>query len=156
MQRALLLAASAEAKNEVPVGALVVSSEGEIIGEGFNQPISCHDPTAHAEVVALRAAASHVDNYRLTNCTLYVTLEPCTMCCGALLHARIKRLVYAAAEPKAGAVHSHLRLLELQHTNHQVEVVSGICEEQSSLILSEFFQRRRREKKALKDSIKEG
>lgn len=150
MQHALALASKAAAENEVPVGALVVSPQGDIIGEGWNKPITEHDPTAHAEIVALRQAAESCLNYRLVDCSLFVTLEPCTMCCGAIIHARIKRLVYGAREPKAGAVHSHLKLLELEHTNHNVDIVSGVCEEQCSDILSTFFKRRREEKRALR------
>lgn len=150
MQRALTLAAAAESDNEVPVGALVVSGDGVIIGEGWNCPITSSDPTAHAEVVALRQAARAINNYRLVDCTLYVTLEPCTMCCGALIHSRIKRVVYGAKEPKAGAVHSHLQLLDLSHTNHKVDVVSGVCEEQCAYLLSAFFKRRREEKRVQK------
>jgi tRNA(adenine34) deaminase len=150
MRRALELAAIAESKNEVPVGALVVSGSGEIIGEGFNCPISSGDPTAHAEIVALRLAAKKIDNYRLIDCTLYVTLEPCTMCCGALIHSRIKRVVYGAKEPKAGAVHSHLQLLDLGHTNHNVDVLPGICENECAHMLSAFFKRRREEKRTQK------
>ncbi len=147
MQRAIELAARAEQLNEVPVGALVVSDQGEIIGEGWNQPISSSDPTAHAEIIALRKAAEFLGNYRLNNATLYVTLEPCTMCCGALIHSRIKQVVYGATEPKAGAVDSHLQLLNLDHTNHRVDVIAGVCGEECSGQLSRFFQRRRQEKK---------
>ena len=154
MQRAIQLAANAEADNEVPVGALVVSGAGEIIGEGWNSPISLHDPTAHAEIVALRNAAQSFQNYRLVDATLYVTLEPCTMCCGALIHARIKRVVYGANEPKAGAVHSQLQLLELSHTNHNVDVAAGVCESECSSMLSAFFKRRREEKRALRSEQK--
>lgn len=147
MQRALALAAIAEGMQEVPVGALVVDKNGEIIGEGWNQPISSNDPTAHAEIVAIRNAAINIENYRLVDATLYVTLEPCTMCCGALIHSRIKRVVYGASEPKAGAVASHLQLLTLEHTNHQVDVTAGVCQEECGQILSDFFRKRREQKK---------
>lgn len=150
MQQALMLAAKAEQENEVPVGALVVSEFGEILGEGWNRPIASSDPTAHAEVIALRQAAAKVANYRLVNSTLYVTLEPCMMCCGALIHARVKRVVFGACEPKAGAVNSQLQLLNLPHTNHSIEVVSGVCEQVCSNLLSAFFKRRRDEKRTLR------
>jgi tRNA(adenine34) deaminase len=153
MRQALELAAKAEQCNEVPVGALVVSEQGEIVGRGWNRPISSSDPTAHAEVVALREAAQNIENYRLVNCTLYVTLEPCTMCCGALIHARIKTLVYGATEPKAGAVKSHLQLLDLSHTNHSIDVLSGICEEECAVMLSAFFKRRREEKREIRKEL---
>lgn len=154
MQQAIELALRAEQDDEVPVGAVVVSPDGEVIGEGWNCPITTSDPTAHAEIVALRQASQRINNYRLVDCTLYVTLEPCTMCCGALLHARVKRVVYGAKEPKAGAVHSHLQLLELQHTNHNVDVDSGICESQCADMLSAFFKRRRQEKRQEKQAMR--
>jgi tRNA(adenine34) deaminase len=149
MQRALALAAQGEALGEVPVGAVIVR-DGEVLGEGFNQPISAADPTAHAEVVALRAAAQYVQNYRLPGATLYVTLEPCTMCVGALVHARIARLVYATIEPKAGAVESQSRLLESAHFNHRVAHEGGVLAAQCQHQLSHFFQCRREHFKAAK------
>ena len=121
MAKAMELAAQAAKIGEVPVGALVVH-EGQIIGQGYNQTISAHDPCAHAEIMALRQAAQMIGNYRLSGCDLYVTLEPCTMCVGAIIHARIKRLVYAATEPKAGAVVSQLQLFSLPHYKHIVQV----------------------------------
>ncbi|MCK7598199.1 tRNA adenosine(34) deaminase TadA [Microbulbifer sp. CAU 1566] len=142
MQRALELASQAAALGEVPVGAVVVL-DGEIIGEGFNQPITASDPSAHAEVVALRAAASHQENYRLPGATLYVTIEPCTMCFGTLIHARIARLVYGAAEPRAGVVASQLQLPEKTFFNHRVQVEGGVLQEQAGTLVKEFFQKRR-------------
>lgn len=146
MREALNLAQQAAQLGEVPVGALVVQGE-EIVGRGFNMPISAHDPTAHAELVALRDAAQNLGNYRLVDCTLYVTIEPCAMCAGALVHARIKRLVYGASEPKAGVVTSNLGLLDAQHFNHQIEVQAGVLVDECALLMSEFFQARRRAKK---------
>lgn len=147
MRQALALADRAASEGEVPVGAVVVDSRGEIIGEGWNRPISACDPTAHAEIVALREAAKRMNNYRLPGCTLYVTIEPCTMCAGALLHSRIERLVIAALEPKAGAVVSHGQLLDLPHGNHRVRYEVGLLAGQASETMSRFFQQRRKEKK---------
>jgi len=127
---------------EVPIGA-VVAIEGEIVGRGFNQPISSGDPTAHAEIVAIRAAAKAVGNYRLTGATLCVTIEPCLMCVGALVHARIATLVYGAVEPRTGAVVSTVRGAELPGHNHQVEVVGGIREEECRELMQAFFRDRR-------------
>jgi len=138
MRRALELARQGEALGEVPVGAVIVR-DGEIIGEGFNQPISSHDPTAHAEVVALRDASTRIENYRLINCTLYVTIEPCTMCAGSLIHARIKRLVFGATEPKSGVVGSNDNALLLPHFNHTIETVSGVLAQECSAAMSDFF-----------------
>jgi len=149
MAQALELAAQAAQIGEVPVGALVVH-EGQIIGQGYNQTISAHDPSAHAEIMALRQAAQSIGNYRLSGCDLYVTLEPCTMCVGAIIHARIQRLVYAATEPKAGAVASQLQLLLLPHYNHIVQVESGVMADESSAMLSNFFKQRRLHHKAEK------
>lgn len=143
MLRALDLAEQAAQRNEVPVGAVVVSAAGELLGEGFNQPISSADPTAHAEIVALRAAAIKTGNYRLPGSILYVTLEPCLMCAGALIHARVRRLVYAASEPKAGAVVSAFQVLDTSRVNHQVCVESGVLAEQSTRLLQNFFAARR-------------
>lgn len=145
MEQALDEAHQAEAEGEVPVGAVVVQN-GEVIARAHNRPVSACDPTAHAEMLALRAAAEHLGNYRLSGCDVYTTLEPCAMCAGALVHARIRRLVYAAADPKAGAVHSHLRLLEASHLNHRVEVVSGVLAEEAAALLQRFFALRRQEK----------
>lgn len=142
MRRALLLADQAAALDEVPVGALVVC-DGELLGEGFNQVISARDPTAHAEIVALRAAAQRVGNYRLPGATLYVTLEPCTMCVGALVHARIEGLVFAAREPRAGVVCSRGQQLAAEFYNHRVEWQEGILAEESARRLRDFFRARR-------------
>jgi tRNA(adenine34) deaminase len=142
MQRALALAGHAAARGEVPVGAVLVHA-GHIVGEGFNQPISSHDPTAHAEIVALRNAAVHVSNYRLPDTTLYVTLEPCTMCIGAMMHARVGRLVFAAREPRAGAVCSQLQLCEHQSYNHKIQWSEGVLAAESSALLTAFFKARR-------------
>ncbi|MFT5720376.1 MAG: tRNA(adenine34) deaminase [Motiliproteus sp.] len=151
MTRALALAEQGAILGEVPVGALVVL-EGELIGEGWNQPISSHDPSAHAEVVALRQASRQLQNYRLPGATLYVTLEPCTMCSGALIHARISRLVYGASEPKAGVVASRATLLSSAWFNWSPEVTGGVLAEQCSAQLSRFFAERRAEKKRKKGS----
>ncbi|MEE4301877.1 MAG: tRNA adenosine(34) deaminase TadA [Pseudomonadales bacterium] len=142
MERALALAARGAEAGEVPVGALVVR-DGEVLGEGWNQPISAGDPTAHAEIVALRAAATRVGNYRLTGATLYVTIEPCTMCAGALVHARIARLVYGAEEPRAGAVRSALAALETPGLNHRVEVTAGVAAAEAAALMTDFFRARR-------------
>jgi tRNA(adenine34) deaminase len=142
MSAALDDARRARDAGEVPIGA-VVSMNGEIVGRGFNQPIGAIDPTAHAEVVALRDAARRTGNYRLTGATLCVTLEPCLMCVGALVHARIATLVYGAAEPKSGAVASVVRGAELPGLNHRFEVISGIRESESRELLQAFFRERR-------------
>ncbi|MDC9720770.1 MAG: tRNA adenosine(34) deaminase TadA [Gammaproteobacteria bacterium] len=149
MAQAIGLATQAADIGEVPVGALVVC-DGQIIGQGYNQTISAHDPCAHAEIMALRQAAQRIGNYRLSGCDLYVTLEPCTMCVGAIIHARIKRLVYAATEPKAGAVVSQLQLFSLPHFNHLVQVESGLMANEASAMLSSFFKQRRLAHKAAK------
>lgn len=142
MSRALQLAGQAASAGEVPVGAVVVL-DGKEIGSGFNAPISGCDPTAHAEIRALRDAARRVANYRLPGATLYVTLEPCTMCVGAIVHSRVSRLVFGATEPKAGAVESARRTLEEDHLNWRVESAGGVLAVQCSGIISEFFARRR-------------
>ncbi|MGB1479312.1 MAG: tRNA adenosine(34) deaminase TadA [Marinobacter salsuginis] len=149
MNRALQLAGEASTKGEVPVGAVVVL-DGKEIGAGFNAPISGCDPTAHAEIRALRDAAARVGNYRLPDATLYVTLEPCTMCVGAIVHGRISRLVYGAAEPKAGAIESARRTLEEPHLNWDVTAVGGVLSDQCSRVISEFFSRRRAEIRRLR------
>lgn len=142
MQRALELARHAEAQGEVPVGAIIVL-EGEVIGEGWNHPISGQDSTAHAEIIALRQACQTMKNYRLPGADMYVTLEPCVMCAGALVHARIQRLVYATAEPKTGAAGSCVDVFSLPNLNHRVELVSGLLAEESSQLLRNFFRARR-------------
>jgi tRNA(adenine34) deaminase len=142
MQRAFELAREAEAEGEVPVGALIVR-DGEIVAEGFNRPISTRDPTAHAEMVALRAAAARSDSYRLTGTTLYVTLEPCAMCAGAMVHARVQRLVYAATDPRAGAAGSVLNVVQNPALNHRLEVTSGVLADDCGALLRNFFVARR-------------
>lgn len=144
MRRALALAQHAEAAGEVPVGAVVVQG-GEIIGEGWNQPIRAHDPSAHAEIVALRAAAAQRRNYRLTDTTLYVTLEPCAMCAGAIVQARVTRVVFGASDPKAGAGGSVFNLLASEKLNHRAEVDGGLMAEECAEMLRRFFQARRGE-----------
>ena len=152
MQQALDLAKRAEALNEVPVGAIVVK-DNAIVGQGFNQMITSCDPTAHAEILALRDAANTLDNYRLTDCTLYVTLEPCTMCVGAMVHSRIMRLVFGATETKAGAVVSQAQQLDAEYMNHRVVYTGGVCADESSSLLSGFFARRRQEKQREKNKV---
>lgn len=142
MQLALEQARLAAARDEVPVGALLVR-DGELIGAGHNQPISACDPTAHAEIVALRAAAAACANYRLPGSTLYVTIEPCSMCVGAMMHARVGRLVYGAAEPRAGAVESALALATADHFNHRLVCEGGVMAEACSALMRDFFRSRR-------------
>jgi len=142
MHRALELARRAEAEGEVPVGAIIVR-DGEVLGEGWNQPISAHDPSAHAEMVALRNAARRAQNYRLTGATLYVTLEPCAMCAGAIVHARIARVVFGARDPKAGAGGSVFNLLTNERLNHRAEVQGGLLSEDCGALLRRFFETRR-------------
>ncbi len=147
MEYALRLAHQAEAQGEVPVGAVIVS-EGKIIGEGSNRPIESRDPTAHAEIRAIRDAGERVGNYRLLNATLYVTLEPCVMCAGAIVHARIDRVVYGASDPKGGACGSVFDLLPAdERFNTRVEVTAGVLATECGRLLSQFFQRRRMEKR---------
>lgn len=142
MRHALSLAERAKSMGEVPVGAVLVH-ENKIIAEGFNCPISTHDPSAHAEMVVMRQAAKIIQNYRLVNTTLYVTLEPCTMCAGAMVHARIARLVYGASDPRAGAVSSQARLLDADFFNHRVSHAGGVLAQPCGEILSAFFRERR-------------
>lgn len=142
MRRALALADRAGNEQEVPVGAVVVR-DGQLLGEGWNQVISSSDPTAHAEIIAMRDAARVAGNYRLPGAILYVTLEPCTMCAGAMVHARIAQLVFAAKEPRAGVVCSTCRLLEEPWYNHKVSWTGGVLEDESSARLKAFFQERR-------------
>jgi tRNA(adenine34) deaminase len=142
MQLALDRAAEAAAIGEVPVGAVVVFN-GDVIGQGFNHPISSHDPTAHAEIIALRDASRSVGNYRLTGATLYVTVEPCLMCVGAMVHARIGTVVYGAAEPKAGAIQSMTNAHELAGLNHRLTAIGGVLDEESRTLLQAFFKARR-------------
>lgn len=142
MEHALSLAEQGAQLGEVPVGAVVVR-DGELLGSGFNSPILRHDPTAHAEVVALRDAASRLGNYRLPGATLYVTLEPCTMCFGALVHARIGAVVYGASEPRAGVCESQLQLPQHTFYNHRLQVTGGVAAERSAALLRAFFAARR-------------
>lgn len=143
MRRALELAAQGAEAGEVPVGCVIVGADGELLAEGWNQPISSHDPTAHAEVVALRSAGLAAANYRLTGATLYVTLEPCVMCVGAIVHARTGRLVFGATDPKTGAVESAFRLLEEGLHNHRVTVTGGLLADEAGTLLRGFFRARR-------------
>lgn len=142
MRHAMALARCAEADGEVPVGALVVQ-EGRVLGEGWNRPIYDHDPTAHAEIVALRAAAQQLRNYRLSGSTLYVTLEPCLMCAGAIVHARVERLVFGAYDVKRGAAGSQLDVFEVPSLNHLVKVKGGVLEAECAELLQAFFRQRR-------------
>jgi tRNA(adenine34) deaminase len=142
MREALKEARQAAKRGEVPIGAVVVK-DGQIIARGHNQPISKADPTAHAEVVALRKAAAKLNSYRLSGCSLYVTLEPCLMCAGAMIHSRIQTLIYGTADPKGGAVASLYNILEDARLNHRVKVIAGILEEESRDILKAFFKARR-------------
>jgi tRNA(adenine34) deaminase len=142
MRLALERAADAAKSGEVPVGAVVVLDD-KVLGQGFNQPISGHDPTAHAEIIALREASRSVGNYRLTGATLYVTVEPCLMCVGAMVHARIGLVVYGAAEPKAGAIQSMTNAHELAGLNHRLTAIGGVLEEESRTLLQAFFKARR-------------
>ena len=142
MRAAIEEAQAAEAAGEVPVGAIAVVG-GEIVGRGQNRVLRDMDPTAHAEIVALRQAAAQVGNYRIPECELFVTLEPCAMCAGAMVHARLRRLIYGAADPKAGAAGSVLEVVNHSRLNHQMEVRSGVLAEESGQMLREFFRARR-------------
>ncbi len=147
MREALIQARMAEEAGEVPVGAVVVR-DGEVIGRGFNAPILRHDPSAHAEMMALRDAARHLGNYRLVGCELFVTLEPCVMCVGAMFHARIARVVYGARDPKTGAAGSVLNLFTATQLNHHARIEGGVLAEECSKVLSDFFALRRAQQKA--------
>ena len=153
MKEALVEAAKGRVLDEVPVGAVVVY-KGEIIGRGYNQPISGCNPVAHAEVMALQQAAATLNNYRLVDCDLYVTLEPCTMCAGAIIHSRVRRVVFGAYEPKAGALVSQSRTFELPYMNYRVEMTEAVLEQECSEMISSFFRDRRAAKKAAKKSLK--
>jgi len=144
MRRALELASTAEREGEVPVGALLVDAQGELVAEGHNRPITRHDPTAHAEIDCLRRAGRALSNYRFPGSTLYVTLEPCVMCAGAIIHARVGRVVYGAYDPKAGAAGSHSDVLLRSGLNHQPVVDGGVMAEECSALLKAFFRRRRK------------
>ena len=146
MREALAQAALAEEAGEVPVGAVVVL-DGQIIARGFNHPITAHDPTAHAEIVALRNAARFCGNYRLPECELYVTLEPCSMCVGAMIHARLKRVIFGAKEPRTGACGSVIDLFAQNELNHHTTVTGGVLENESSVLLKTFFAGRRKQAK---------
>lgn len=143
MQQAISQAHNAWALGEVPVGAVVVK-DGQVVATGFNQPIGTHDPTAHAEIMALRAAATILGNYRLPGCELYITLEPCAMCSGAMMHARLARVIYGASDPKTGACGSIINLFEQDKLNHHTEVLGGVLAEECGALLKQFFAERRR------------
>jgi len=145
MEQAILLARSAADQGEVPVGA-IITFNGEIIGEGTNCPITSHDPTAHAEIIALRKAAVNLTNYRLPGTTLYVTLEPCIMCMGAMIHARLQRVVFGAYDPKTGAAGSRYSIGNDKLLNHDIEITGGICETECASLLKIFFKERRKQK----------
>ncbi|MEP0356233.1 tRNA adenosine(34) deaminase TadA [Paraglaciecola sp.] len=149
MRHALTLANNAQSQGEIPVGAVLVQ-EGNIIGQGWNQSITLHDPSAHAEMMAIREAGQTLKNYRLINSTLYVTLEPCSMCAGVLVHSRIQRVVYGASDFKTGAAGSIMNLLNDERLNHQIEVTKGVLGDECGAMLSDFFRTRRAEKKKLK------
>ena len=142
MRHALMLAQRAQAEGEVPVGAVLIK-DGEILGEGWNRPITTQDPSAHAEMMALRTAAQKIGNYRLADTTLYVTLEPCIMCAGAITHARVSRLVFGATDPKAGAVNSVYDVIANPKLNHRLEWTGGVLEMECGSLLREFFKARR-------------
>lgn len=153
MRHAMALAHRAAELGEVPVGAVVVSEGGQVVGEGWNQPISTADPTAHAEVMALRDAGLRLENYRLPSTTLYVTIEPCTMCAGALIHARVARVVYGATEPKSGVVESNPCAFEGGHLNHKLEYLGGVLAKDCSDLMSSFFKNRRKQRKSLSKGV---
>ena len=142
MREALVLATSAEAADEVPVGAVVVL-DGQVIGRGYNSPVRRNDPTAHAEIIAIREAAMRAGNYRLSGASLYVTMEPCVMCAGAIVHARIEKLVFAARDLRFGGVRSKFRLADSDLLNHQVDIIEGVCGPESIAMLQAFFAKRR-------------
>jgi len=143
MRRALELAANAASAGEVPVGAVLLDGDGALLTEGWNRPIGSADPTAHAEIVALRAAGQRLGNYRLPGTTLYVTLEPCVMCVGAIVHARVARLVYGATDPKTGAIESVFSLLDGDRHNHRIDVRGGVLTAECGALLRDFFRSRR-------------
>lgn len=150
MRLALRLAGKAQELDEVPVGAVIVKN-GELIGQGYNQPILTNDPSGHAEMIAMRAAGQYLKNYRLEGCTLYVTLEPCAMCIGAIFHARLCRLVYAASDPKTGVCGSVLNLPAEKRLNHHLEVANGLLAKESGQLLKQFFLRKRKLAKSIQN-----
>ncbi|OCG06048.1 tRNA adenosine(34) deaminase TadA [Gilliamella apis] len=152
MRHALELAKCAESIGEIPVGAVIVDENGQLIGEGFNQSIIKHNPTAHAEIMAIEQAGQFLHNYRLVNTTLYVTLEPCIMCAGAIIHSRIKRVVYGASDYKTGAAGSYINILSRTGINHFAQITSGVLASECSSMLSNFFKKRRLEIKQNKHS----
>ncbi len=154
MRHAMALAARAEGIGEIPVGAVLVLGD-EVVGEGWNRSISAHDACAHAEIMAIRAAGITLENYRLLDTTLYVTLEPCCMCAGALIHSRVRRVVYGARDLKTGAAGSVFEILQDPRHNHSVELTGGVLAEACSAQLSDFFRRRRAEKKAAREALKQ-
>lgn len=143
LQRAIDLAREAEGRGEVPIGAVVVGADGEILSEGSNETIERHDPTAHAEILAIRRAGERIENYRLTGATVYSTIEPCAMCAGALVNARVARLVYGAPDERFGAVRSKFRLCDSELLNHRIEIVSGVLEAECRKLVQDFFRSRR-------------
>lgn len=143
IRHALTLAQQAAVTGEVPVGAVLIAADDTLLAEGWNQPIGRHDPTAHAEIIALRAAGARQNNYRLPGTTLYVTLEPCAMCAGAIIHARVARVVFGASDPKAGAVGSVCNLLQIPAFNHRVVITGGVLAAECGALLTEFFRARR-------------
>ena len=151
MKKALALAHKAEAAGEVPVGAVLVKDD-QLIAEGWNQPIISHDATSHAEIMALRAAGEKLKNYRLIGTTMYVTLEPCSMCVGAMIHARVAKIVYAASEPRSGALGGAFNLLEANQHNHDFEIISGVMATESKTLLQNFFRSRRNSRAKLQQS----
>jgi len=143
LRRAIRLAQEAESRGEVPIGAVIVSENGEILAEASNETIGRHDPTAHAEILAIRSAGEKVGNYRLNGTTVYSTIEPCAMCAGALVNARVARLVYGAADERFGAVRSKFRLCDSEVLNHRLEIVAGVLEEECRKLMQDFFRSRR-------------
>ncbi|MCZ2391691.1 MAG: tRNA adenosine(34) deaminase TadA [Acidobacteria bacterium] len=144
LRRAAELAREAEARGEVPIGAVIVSAEGEILAEASNETIARHDPTAHAEILAIRRAGENIGNYRLTGTTVYSTIEPCAMCAGALVNARVKRLVYGAPDERFGSVRSKFELCDSPVLNHRIEIVAGVLEDECRRLMQDFFRARRR------------
>ncbi len=153
MQLALEQAEKAAKEQEVPIGAVLVSGQNLLLACAYNQPIKLSDPTAHAEILCLRQAAEQQKNYRLPGSTLYVTLEPCTMCAGALVHARIRRLVFAASEPRTGSIHSIMNVLDNPSLNHRIMVDHGLCDEQAAQLMKQFFKQRRKSQSGKQDAI---